>query len=81
MSKIHLTARTPIPNELVIKGKIEHKKRTLQDRREAEESAKVLEQRKQDLANLKATANNLESGDSPLPNYKRHLSLWARKML
>ena len=41
-------------------AEINHQRRILQDRREAEESAKVLEQKKQDLANLKVTANNLE---------------------
>ena len=41
-------------------AEIEHQRRILKDHREAEDSARVLEQKKQDLANLKVTANNLE---------------------
>ncbi|KAG9229292.1 putative AAA family ATPase [Amylocarpus encephaloides] len=41
-------------------AEIDHQRRILQDHREAEDSARVLEQTKQDLANLKVTANNLE---------------------
>jgi hypothetical protein len=41
-------------------AEIDHQRRILQDHREAEYSARALEQKKQDLANLKATANNLE---------------------
>ncbi|OBT47666.1 hypothetical protein VE00_02260 [Pseudogymnoascus sp. WSF 3629] len=41
-------------------AEIDHQRRILQDHREAEDSARVLEQKKQDLANLKVTATNLE---------------------
>jgi len=41
-------------------AEIGHQRRVLQDHREAEDSARALEQKKQDLVNLKATANNLE---------------------
>ncbi len=40
-------------------AEIDHQRRILQDYREAENSARVLEQKKQDLVNLKITANNL----------------------
>ena len=41
-------------------AEIGHQKRILQDHREAEDSARLLEQKKQDLANLKVTVNNLK---------------------
>ena len=41
-------------------AEINHQRRILHDHREAKDSAKVLEQKKQDLANLKGIANNLE---------------------
>lgn len=41
-------------------AEIDYQRRILQDYREAKDLARVLEQKKQDLANLKATANNLE---------------------
>jgi hypothetical protein len=41
-------------------AEIDHQKRVLQDYREAEVSAKTLEQQKEDLTNLKSTAKNLE---------------------
>jgi hypothetical protein len=41
-------------------AEIDHQRRILQDHREAEDSARALEQKKQDLAILKSTANNLE---------------------
>jgi hypothetical protein len=41
-------------------AEIDHQRRILRDHREAEDSAKALEQKKQDLANLKITANNLK---------------------
>lgn len=40
-------------------AEIDHQRRILQDHREAEDSARVLEQKRQDLAKLKVTANNL----------------------
>ncbi|KAI9652701.1 MAG: hypothetical protein M1829_001484 [Trizodia sp. TS-e1964] len=42
-------------------AEIDHHKRILQDYREAEDSARALEQKKQDLANLKVTANNVKN--------------------
>lgn len=42
------------------RAEIDHQRRILQDNREAEDSARALEQAKQDLANLKVTATNLE---------------------
>jgi hypothetical protein len=41
-------------------AEIDHQRRILQDHREAEDLARLLEQKKQDLANLKGTVNNLE---------------------
>lgn len=41
-------------------AEMNHQRRILQDHREDEDSARVLEQKKQDLANLKVTANNLK---------------------
>lgn len=41
-------------------AEIDHQRRILQDHREAEDSARLLEQKKQDLANFKLTASNLE---------------------
>ncbi|KAG0645114.1 NFX1-type zinc finger-containing 1 [Hyphodiscus hymeniophilus] len=41
-------------------AEIDHQRRILKDHREAEDSARVLEQKKQYLANLKVTTNNLE---------------------
>lgn len=41
-------------------AEIDHQRRILHDHREAEDSARALEQKKQDLTNLKITTNNLE---------------------
>ncbi len=41
-------------------AEIDHQRRILQDNREAEDSARALEQKKLDLAKLKVTVNNLE---------------------
>ena len=41
-------------------AEIDHQRRILQDHREAEDSARLLEQKKQDLANLKVTADNIK---------------------
>lgn len=42
-------------------AEIDHQKRILKDHREAEDSAKTLQQQKAHLANLKATTKNLEN--------------------
>jgi len=41
-------------------AEIDHQRRILQDHREAEDSSRLLEQKKQDLANLKVTADNIK---------------------
>jgi hypothetical protein len=52
-------------------AEIDHEKRIMKDHREAEDLAKILDQQKQDLENIKATAKNLEklrlSSNQPKP--------------
>lgn len=48
-------------------AEIDHQRRILQDHREAENSAKALEQQKQNLVNLKTSAKNLERQQNSTP--------------